>query len=40
VWPASVQLTHQRAEMWTDYGWTVEGSVQAWAAVAREVHGL
>jgi hypothetical protein len=35
-----VQLTHQRAEMWTDYGWTVEGSVQAWAAVAREVHGL
>ena len=37
VWPASVQLTHQRAEMWTDYGWTVEGSVQAWAAVAREV---
>ena len=40
VWPVSVQLTHQRAEMWTDYGWTVEGSVQAWAAVAREVQGL
>ena len=40
VWPVSVQLTHQRAEMWTDYGWTVEVSVQAWAEVAREVRWL
>ena len=37
VWPISVHLTHQTAEMWTDYRWTCEGTVDAWAAVAREV---
>ena len=36
VWPVSVLLTHQRAEMWTDYAWTCESRVEAWAAVARE----
>lgn len=36
VWPVSVMLTHQRAEMWTDYAWTCESSVEAWVAVARE----
>lgn len=40
VWPASVFLTGQRAEMWTEYGWTCEGTVECWAAVARELHNL
>lgn len=37
VWPLSVTLADQRAEMWRAYEWTVEGTAQAWAAVAREV---
>ena len=37
VWPVAVGLVSQGAEMWTDYAWTVEGSPQAWAAVAREI---
>ena len=37
VWPAAVQLGVQSAEMWAGYAWTVEGSVETWAAVAREV---
>lgn len=37
VWPLSVHLTMQRTEMWADYVWSVEGSPQAWAAVAREL---
>lgn len=36
VWPVSVHLTVQSAEMWHDYQWTAEGSVHAWAAVARD----
>ena len=37
VWPVSLGLTQQRAEYWEGYEWTVEGTVQAWAAVAREI---
>ena len=37
VWPAAVLLTHQRADYWQDYDWTCEGSLEVWAAVAREV---
>lgn len=37
VWPAAVQLGVQSADMWSGYSWTVEGSIEAWAAVAREV---
>lgn len=37
VWPVSVGCVTQSAEMWTGYQWTVEGSVMAWAAVAREI---
>jgi len=37
VWPLAVQMVEQRAAMWSDYSWTVEGAVAAWAAVAREL---
>lgn len=36
VWPVAVGLKLQRAEQWSGYEWTVEGSVDAWAAVARD----
>jgi hypothetical protein len=36
VWPVSMHLVKQDAAMWTAYAWTVEGSPEAWAAVARE----
>lgn len=39
VWPLSVTLAQQREAMWADWEWAVEGSVAAWAAVAREVQG-
>lgn len=39
VWPVAVALGVQTADMWSDYAWTAEGTVQAWAAVAREVAG-
>lgn len=35
VWPLAVSLALQQAEPWPGYEWTAEGSVQAWAAVAR-----
>lgn len=38
VWPLAAHLTDQRADMWSAYLWTVEGSVEAWAAVARELN--
>jgi len=38
VWPVAVHLGLQRAEMWHGYEWTVEGSVEAWAAAAREIN--
>jgi hypothetical protein len=37
VWPIAVTLCTQRAEQWVGYAWTAEGSIAAWAAVAREV---
>ena len=37
VWPVALRMIEQRAEYWRGYEWTVEGSLQAWAAVAREV---
>lgn len=38
VWPVAVHLGLQTAEMWTGYEWTVEGTPDAWAAVAREIN--
>lgn len=37
VWPIAMHLTEQRAEYWEGYRWTAESSLDAWAAVAREV---
>ncbi len=37
VWPIALHLTEQSALMWTDYAWTVEASVEAWAAASREL---
>ncbi len=37
VWPVAVHLGLQTTEMWTGYEWTVEGTPDAWAAVAREI---
>jgi len=37
VWPVAVGLHLQNACQWSGYEWTVEGSVEAWAAVARDV---
>jgi hypothetical protein len=37
VWPVAVHLGLQAAEMWTGYEWAVEGSPEAWSAVAREI---
>lgn len=36
VWPVAVSLVDSRASTWSEYGWTVEGSIDAWCAVARE----
>ena len=37
VWPLAVNLRIQHADQWREYDWAVEGTVAAWAAVAREV---
>ena len=37
VWPVAVGLTIQRAEMWAGYEWAADSSVEAWAAVARDL---
>jgi len=37
VWPLAVNLRVQHADQWSKYEWTVEGSVAAWAAVARDI---
>lgn len=37
VWPVVVSMQTQTAEMWSGYEWTCEGSIDAWAAVAREI---
>lgn len=36
VWPVAVGLRLQNACQWSGYEWTAEGSVDAWAAVARD----
>ena len=38
VWPLAVNLQVQEAGQWQGYEWTVQGSIAAWAAVAREIH--
>ena len=37
VWPLAVALTQQQADEWRICEWTAEATVEAWAAVAREV---
>ncbi len=37
VWPVAIGLKVQSACQWSGYEWTVEGSVDAWAAVALDV---
>jgi Holliday junction resolvase len=37
AWPLAVHLVEQHADYWRAYQWTVEGTPEAWAAVAREV---
>lgn len=36
VWPLGASLERTAGNAWLDYTWAVEGSVDAWAAVARE----
>ena len=36
VWPLAAHLRTQSIDRWSDYGWTVESSPEAWAAAARE----
>jgi hypothetical protein len=38
VWPVGVHLALQVRDYWTGYEWTVEGTPDAWAAVAREIN--
>jgi hypothetical protein len=37
VWPLSILLAQQPGEVWRSYELTVDGSLEAWAAVAREI---
>lgn len=37
VWPVAIGLHLQDACQWAGYEWTAEGSVEAWAAVARDL---
>ena len=37
VWPLAINLGVQHSHQWEKYEWTVEGTVAAWAAVAREI---
>lgn len=37
VWPLAVCLVHQAADAWRGIEWTADTTVQAWAAVAREL---
>jgi hypothetical protein len=38
VWPVAVNLHVQCADQWRNYEWTVEGSISAWAAIARDIY--
>lgn len=37
VWPVAIGLHLQQECQWSGYEWTVEGGVDAWAAVMRDV---
>lgn len=37
MWPISVLLTMQSADMWVEPQWAAQTSPEAWAAVAREL---
>lgn len=37
VWPVAAVLVQQHAKQWHGYDWTADTSVQAWAAVARDL---
>lgn len=37
VWPLSALLIQHHAAMWTDYLWTAETSIEAWASAAVEL---
>jgi hypothetical protein len=39
VYPVAIHLCMQEADWWKDYSYTVETSMEGWAAVAREVCG-
>ncbi|QGZ66297.1 putative PDDEXK endonuclease [Paraburkholderia acidisoli] len=40
VWALGQQLGVNTAENWLRYEWAIEGSIAAWAAVAREIANL
>lgn len=40
VYPAATLLQIQHADMWSDYKWTIESSVECWVTAAREVNFL
>ena len=37
AWPLAIVLIEQRADYWQAFEWAADTSVQAWAAVARDV---
>lgn len=37
VYPVAIHLGLQQSSMWESYIWTVEGSVEAWSAVVRDL---
>lgn len=37
VWPLAVCLVHQTPDAWRGIEWTADTTIQAWAAVAREL---
>lgn len=37
VWPVALHLGVQTTDMWDAYNWTVEGTPEAWAAIANEL---
>lgn len=38
MWPLAVMLVDQRAGYWTSPDWAATTTIEAWAAVARELH--
>ena len=37
VYPAATLLQIQHADMWSDYKWTIESSVECWVTAARRL---